>query len=288
MNANRHPFYKHSGKFGVHGPVLALAASALLAFPLGLAYSYLIKWIPFIYLNFLATIGYAFVFGLMTAFLMKLGKVRNGPVALLSGVGAGLLAWYGSWNGCVHALASQVPWLLAPREVVAVMKILFKQGSWGIGFSAHEAVTGIPLAIVWLVEGGIMVGLTAVVGYGSVASTPFCETHECWLDKEKKMDKLDAFVRPAHLTAFRMGDIAPLEEAQPRVPASGRFARLTLKHSDRCADYCAFSVANVTVTMDKDGKPKEKVDALMTNLWVPKTMFDYLAQFDHPTARVGH
>jgi hypothetical protein len=23
----------------------------------------------------------------------------------------------------------------------------------------------------------------------------------------------------------------------------------------------------------------------MTNLWVPKTMFDYLSQFDHPTAK---
>jgi hypothetical protein len=39
------------------------------------------------------------------------------------------------------------------------------------------------------------------------------------------------------------------------------------------------------VTPDKDGKMTEKVDELMTNLWVPKSMFDYLAQFDHPTAR---
>jgi hypothetical protein len=30
---------------------------------------------------------------------------------------------------------------------------------------------------------------------------------------------------------------------------------------------------------------KEKVTELMTNLWVPKTMFDYLARFEHVTAR---
>jgi hypothetical protein len=86
--------------------------------------------------------------------------------------------------------------------------------------------------------------------------------------------------------AFQQGDIAPLEQARPRVPASGKFARLTLKHSARCDDYCALSIANVTVTLDKDGKPDEEVEEIMSNLWVPKTMFDYLAQFDRPTARV--
>jgi hypothetical protein len=45
-------------------------------------------------------------------------------------------------------------------------------------------------------------------------------------------------------------------------------------------------MANVTLTPDKDGKMKEKVTELMTNLWVPKTMFDYLARFEHVTARV--
>jgi hypothetical protein len=101
------------------------------------------------------------------------------------------------------------------------------------------------------------------------------------------MDKLDAFTHPDHITAFKNGDIAPLEEARPRVPASGRFARLTLKHSQRCDDFCTLSIANVTVTLDKDGKSEEEVADLMSNLWVPKTMFDYLAQFDHATARVS-
>ena len=98
------------------------------------------------------------------------------------------------------------------------------------------------------------------------------------------MEKLDAFVRPEHLEAFKAGDIAPLEEAQPRVPASGRFARLTIRHSDACHDFCTLSVANVTITMDKKGNPKESETEIMTNLLVPKSMFDYLGKFEHPTA----
>jgi hypothetical protein len=285
MNSNCHPFYAHSGKFGFHGPVLALAAGAAAAWPLGLAYAYLIKWIPFIYLNFLITAGYGFAFGMLASWFLKIGKVRNGPIALLCGIGVGGLAWYGSWNGCVHALIQSGPWFLTPRQILKVMGLLYDQGTWGIGLSSQTPVAGVLLAIVWLVEGAVIVSLSTIIGYGSIANTPFCELHGCWLDEEKKMDKLDAFTHPDHITAFKAGDIAPLDLAQPRVPASGGFARLTLKHSSRCDDYCALSIANVTLTLDKDGKPQEQEERLITNLWVPKTMFSYLSQFDHPTAK---
>jgi hypothetical protein len=286
MNPNCHPFYKHSGKFGVHGPLLAVIAAVPCAYLLGLVYAYLITWIPFVYLNFLLTAGYSFAFGLLAAVLMKFGKVRNGPVALLTGLLVGVIAWYGNWNGYIHARFDGAPTFLLPSQLLAIMKVLLEKGSWGIGRVSPEPVTGSALACVWAIEGLIMIGVSSFMSCGSIAQTPFCETHHCWLDEEKKMDKLDAFTNPAHLAAFESGDIAPLEEAAPRVPASGRFARLTLKHSPRCDDFCAFSVANVTLTIDKDGKQVEEVNELVSNLWVPKSMFDYLAHFDHASAKV--
>jgi hypothetical protein len=286
MNSNCHPFYVHSGKFGIHGPLLALLGAAAFGFPLGIAYGYLIKWIPFIYLNALVTVGYGIAFGCLTLYCMKLGKVRNVPVAVFSGIAIGCLGWYFSWNGCAHALVGDLPWLLTPTQMWQFVKILMAHGSWGIGFSARDTVTGGPLAIVWIVEGGIIVGSCTAVARG-IAEMPYCETCECWLDKQKTMDKLDIFTRPQHLEAFKQGDIAPLEEAQPRVPASGAFARLILRHSDKCHDYCALSVANVTITMDKKGNPRENQENVMRNLWVPKTMFDYLSKFDRPTAHMN-
>ena len=117
-----------------------------------------------------------------------------------------------------------------------------------------------------------------------MASTPFSERDECWLNEEKKIDKLDAFVLPDQITAFKAGNIAPLEQARPRVPASGVFARLTIRHSAKCEEFCTLSIENVSVSLDKDGKPQEKTETIMTNLLVPKTMFDYLAQFEHASA----
>src|SRR3954467_6321705 len=123
MAPNCHPFYSHSGKFGIHGPLLAIVTGLVLGYPLGIAYAYLIKFIPFIYLNFLVTAGYAFAFGLLTAMLMKFGKVRSGPVALLTGLMVGFIAWYANWNGYVHTLAKGLPWFLGPGQIASAMKI---------------------------------------------------------------------------------------------------------------------------------------------------------------------
>jgi hypothetical protein len=285
MNENYHSFYQHSGKFGFHGPLLAILAAVGAGYPLGILYAYLIKWIPFIYLNFFITVGYGLVFGFMTGPLLKFAKVRSGVIALLTGLAVGLGASYLSWNGFVQAMVKESPALITPGQGLEIMKFLYENGSWGIGFSSSSPITGIPLAIVWLAEAGIIIGLITLLAYGAVARTPFCEQHECWLDEEKTIDKLDAFRLPDHIAALQAGNIAPLEQARPRVPASGSFARLTLRHSARCDDFCTLSIENVSVSLDEDGKQKEETESIMTNLLVPKTMFEYLAQFEHASAR---
>jgi len=285
MNENYHPFYRHSGKFGVHGPLLAILAAIVAGYPLGIVYAYLIKWIPFIYLNFFITVGYGLIFGLMTAFFLKFACVRNSPVALLTGLAAGLCASYFSWNGYLHTLIDDPPLLINAGQLWRLMKVLYENGSWGIGFGSTSPVTGIPLAIVWICEAGIIIGASVFLAYGAVAQTPFCERHQCWLSEEKKIDKLDAFLLPDQIEAFKAGNIAPLEQARPRVPASGNFARLIIRHSPTCEEFCTLTIENVSVSLDKNGKPREKTDRLATNLQVPKTLFDYLAKFDHISAQ---
>lgn len=288
MSSTIHSFYSHSGKFGVQGPLAAIIIGAIAAFPLGIAYSYLTKWIPFIYLNFLITLGYGFAFGLLTRWLLKIGKVRNNLVALLASGVVGLLAWYGSWNGCAKALiGSEAPWLLTPPQMTQFVQILLEHGSWGIGMGSSTAVTGIPLAIIWILEGATIVGLTVLVAYQFVAHTPFCELHNCWLDREKKIDKLDAFTHPDQIAAFKSGDLSPLNQAKPRVPASDKFGRLTLKHSDQCHDYCSVSISNISLTYDKKGNLQESEQKLISNLWVSKSLFDYLNQFEHASAKAS-
>jgi hypothetical protein len=172
MEPNIHPFYKHSGKFNPLIPLLALLAAVIAGIPLGLLYGSLMKWIPFIYLNVLITFGYGMAFGVLTVLLMKAGKVRNNFVAFLGGAGVGMIAWYFAWNGCIHSLADKAPWILSPMQIRDAADYLYTNGSWSIGFSGHEPITGIPLAIVWLIEGAMIVTFSAMVGYNVYKNHP--------------------------------------------------------------------------------------------------------------------
>jgi hypothetical protein len=65
------------------------------------------------------------------------------------------------------------------------------------------------------------------------------------------------------------------------VPAAGEFGRLTVKYSSRSEEFCAVSVANVSVTTDEDGKPEEKAQELVADIMVPKTMLDSINNLEH-------
>ena len=63
-----------------------------------LIYTYLIWYIPFIYINFFITAGIGVVTGISVSYLaVNLGKIRNSKIALLIGILGGIMALYFSW-----------------------------------------------------------------------------------------------------------------------------------------------------------------------------------------------
>jgi hypothetical protein len=279
MNSQSFAVYRHSGKFGIHGPLLALLAAAAVGFPLGYAYAYIIKWIPFIYINFFLTIGYGFVFGFVTGLLLKIGKVRNGTIACLTGLLVAIIAMFFNWNAHIHTIFKDAPALCSVRQIIFGMKALYENGSWGLRSSG--AVTGIPLAIVWGIEAIIIVGIVTLTSYVAIAEVPFCEQNQCWLDEEKKIEKMAAFGNPQHIAAFAANDLSPLTSALPRTPEMQTFARLTLKRSPKCDLFCTVRVENVKQELNSKGETKETVEKLTTgDLMLPSHMFDLLQKFD--------
>ena len=191
----------------MHAPALMAVVTAGTAFGLGLLYAYLIKWIPFIYLNFFITVGYGFAVGLVAGIMLKFGKVRNNTVSFLCALLGALMALYCEWSGHLHSLIPGAPFFTEPGQLMDFVKVLYEEVSWGM--SSGGNVTGILLGIVWLIEAGIIVVLATLAGHGSVATTPFCEKNMCWLDEEKKIDTLAAFTEPDQIAAISHGDLAP-------------------------------------------------------------------------------
>ncbi|MSU46576.1 MAG: hypothetical protein EXS42_05505 [Lacunisphaera sp.] len=182
--------YRHSGKFKFSAVALCLGSAAALGFPLGLAYAFFIGWVPFIYFNMLATVAYGLAFGWLAIKTLKSGQVSHDGLAAGCGLAAGLLALYFEWSGHVHMLYKDAPWFLWPDQILGAMSSLYEHGSWGM--HKGENFTGIPLALVWVAEAGLIVGLAAWLPYAFVKDTPFCEKTRCWLDENKKIDALEA------------------------------------------------------------------------------------------------
>lgn len=271
--------YQHSGQFGMSNLVVVPLAAVAVAFPLGFASAYVAKWIPFIILRVLLTVGYGIAFGVFGTWLLKRGKVRNNIIALLGGAFIGLVALYFQWNGYIHTLAGSAPPLLFPDAVWQIMQLLLEQGSWSLRGSGN--VTGVMLAIVWLVEAGIIVGFSALIPFGTISTTPYCETTRCWLDAERKIDTLEAFTDPAQIAALKRDDLAPLLQAKPRLPGSATFARITLKHSPKSKIFYTLRLENITTAIDKEGNPKATTTQLLRDLVLPASMFELITKFEN-------
>jgi len=271
--------YRHSGKFAPKGPAAAVVAAVVLGFPLGLAYAYVMKWIPSVLLRIFGTAAYGLVFGFLVTRLMVWGKVRNAPVAGLSGAVAGLLALFFAWNGHVYTHFKGAPIFCLPGDMLSSMSHLYEHGSWALRGGGN--VTGVVLAIVWAVEAALIVGLSALLPFSHIADTPFCEQNQCWLSDQKKIDTLDAFHDSEQQAAFKRGDLAPLTQARPRNPDLATFARLTLKHSPRCDVFCTVRIENVTLKKDKDGNTSEAKTELTRNLVLPQSMLGLITKFEN-------
>jgi hypothetical protein len=269
--------YRHSGKFGIQALLLVPLVGALLAWPLGFGYAYLIKWIPIVYLNILITVGYGFIIGFAVAATVKFCRVRNVFVASLLATVVGLLANYFQWNGHMHALLSGAPLFCAPAGIWGVMQQLFEHGSWAMRDGGN--VTGWFLVAVWVVEAAAILVLTVLVGTCTIRDTPYCEKSGCWLDEETKYDTLAAFTDQQQLAALRLGDISPVIEAKPREAGAPTFARLTLKHSPECEEFFTLLVSNVTLTTDKKGNVQENAKALTKDLVLPREMRELVERF---------
>lgn len=278
MNSATFQTYRHSGKFGAQGPLLALLFAVVAGFPLGYAYAYLIKWIPIIYFNVLATIGYGAVFGLVCGKLMKYALVRNNMISLFTAAAAGVIGLYFAWNGHVHATFQNAPVFCFPDEMAAAMRQLYDEGSWGM--HTGEPVTGIPLAIVWVVEAGIILAMSIYTCYRMVGEIPFCETSRCWLDQTRNINTLAPYSDSTQVAAFKSGDLGPLTQAKPRDPLAGHWTRIVLKHSPRCQVFNTVRLQDVKIYRDKKGNPKEKVKNLSRDLILPADMFGLITKFE--------
>lgn len=270
--------YRPSGKFTAAGLVVPLLVGAAVAFPLGLVYSKALRWIPFVYINMLATCAYGFALGWLANLAVKHTRVRNVTLATLLGAAIGCIGVYFEWSGFIWAVWEEAPLFSPPGDILAAMSFLYEHGSWGMRSGGN--VTGVFLALIWIAEAGTILVFATMLPRAFAQDTPYCEKTGCWLEEQKQIDTLEAIRDPVQREAVRAGDIMPVVQAKPRGDELVH-TRLLLKRSPKCHVFCTVRVQEVTYEVDKDGKLKSSTADLTGDLILPASMFDLVAQLEN-------
>ncbi len=263
-------YYQHSGTVGLMGPIYMLVVGVVASAVLGAVYGYAIFYIPFVYLNFFITLGFGGIVGFLVGLGGKWGKVRNPGVVLLFGLLIGLFAEYAGWVSWISALTGRELFLTNPFHILSFAKFVADRGAWGIfGWTPQ----GIWLYLFWGVEGVMIVGASALVSWGMISSTPFCEPCNCWVEEKDTIGPLEPIARPDALRSqLEQGDFGAITNLTKADAQSPLFTRLELVHCTSCEQVCFLTVQAVKMEVDSKGKEKTDETAIVEHLVVtPQT-----------------
>jgi hypothetical protein len=262
-------FYRHSGRSGALGVPSATVAGLAAALVLGVVYTYAINWIPFIYVNFFATLGLGFAVGVAVGIGGQLGKIRNTKICAVIGFLCGLAALYIAWAFDPLARIGRDEGIIAwdITTIFSWMKIGYDEGFWSLGGAG--AVSGIFVAIVWVIEAAMIVGLSTLMALVYAEDDPFCEDCNAWTEKEATVATLwPAEDDEKSLPALLEGDLTALTTLG-RVQGS-KYPRLELDLSTcpKCDASNYLTVKLCDKTVDKDGDISTNEEALLSNMVV--------------------
>ncbi|MCA8831820.1 hypothetical protein [Hymenobacter pini] len=282
-------YYQPSGRFAPGSAAAMVLLGGLAAVPLAFVYVYAVWYIPLLYVNFIVTMGFGLLLGLVLQQGVKVGKMRNPAVAGWLGFAVGIGAWYVQWcvyltllagAGEVEHLGSRVSFthtsfqpevflnvLASPLQVLEMMPRLAAEGTWSV---FGITISGVFLYLVWLAEFLIITVLASMLP-NMQAATPFSEKTLEWAEKTTLPGHTDHCTDIAATKAAL--EAADWNHLQPRsredAGAASPFGRLHFYQAPSDPECCYLSLENVTVKLDNKGKPSEKTTDVVEYLRVP-------------------
>ena len=216
---NKEAYYKPSGKISGLYILLFLVFAAIGIPILSVTYIYAVYYIPIIYISIFIAVGCGGALGYIMSLAAKLGKARNPLLVTIFTVFAAVLMKYVQWCFYIplvyndlyefyeyyfgyaltigEQLREAVNYFREPAVVWACIVEVNEYGAWGItnnGGDVGDAVTGVMLAIVWVIEFLIMAGL-ALLGCRNWPKRPYSEDTNTWY---RQMDTVYEMDYPAN------------------------------------------------------------------------------------------
>lgn len=263
-------YYRHSGKVSPPGLVKAVLLGTLVAVPLGAIYAYADLYNPIAgWITFLLTGGAGLLLGKVIATLIRTGKIRNLPVAMLLAAFLAGLMLVTSWEIWIYALLQRagqavglLEFLTHPQATLDVVVFLYNNGAWTI---SGTTPTGVLLALIWLAEAGLLVGTPLTLARKAAREVPFCEKCDKWC----KVREILNFV-PGDKDALRAKlegkDFAALTALGKAPPSAMHFWHATFQGCPDCDTTQTLCITDLALSYDNKGKLQTKRKPVITQL----------------------
>ncbi len=273
-------FYRHTGTVPLLGLLLILVIGSITAALLGVAYTYGIVWIPFIYVCFLLTGGFGAAVGGVVGLLARFGHVRNSLATGLLGCLCALVGLYVAWavDDYARAAGGHQPSLrFNPSDLLWYMGEFYNEGYWGL--SGNTMISGPFLAVLWVIEALVICGIAAFLAAGMIVDRVYCETCRRWIPTREDVYRVSlAEAEGENLKQCLEDDVRMLANMKRAMPEDQAYIQLDLTSCPGCEHSHYLSAKAVAHVPNKEGKVEKKEEALMGHRQVLAEDIAYVQQ----------
>lgn len=273
-------FYVHSGKIA---PQLVLGVPILfiISVALAFAYAYSIVYIPFIYVKFLLTLGFAVAIGFSTAIVLQFFKTRNTIFALCFGLLSGIFALYAAWVAFEYVFLNEMH-----EESIKLLRLADPRVTWrGLCYIAETSqyslsgitISGAGLWSLWAIEACIILGACGYLAHSFIKNSVFCEACKGWTNDHKNKLTFEYINESELKQKLNIQDLSFLDNILQVKQTTESFYRIDCAVCCTCDNLYTLSLLRVTRKWDKEGKETDKEKSILKNLFICKETFEKLS-----------
>lgn len=256
--------YTPSGVVPIGGALATVAGSLPAAVIFAFVYALVVRWIPFVYLNFLATLAFGFGMGMCVTVLSSLGKIRSPLFVRFAWLLTLVVGYYCYWAMSIwlHGGFGLGLRVFQPRAVMLFAEALFRNGSWSL-FGA--VISGWVLVGFWVAEVALVGWIAYLTALANV-DQPFCENCNEWTETEKGVALYQATGAEPEWDNIRSGEFHALTQIPLLAASLPEYVRLDVNACPKCTGSNFLCIQHVKTTVDKDGDESTQETALIANM----------------------
>ncbi len=259
--------YRPTGTFDPKGVGLGLALAVAAMFPISFVYAYAVRYIPFVYVNFLISFGAVFAVAGAYVFGESLGRNRSRAASLVAMLLAGVLTLFVFWVTFLFVISRHeleyLKMLTDPSYVIDLVKELVKVGWFTL---KRNQVKGTFYGLLLAVEAVAYLGIFVFAWWTFLKERVFCEKCQKWVERERVAMFFDLAPLEAIATALAAGSDVWVDHL--RLAGTTPSLQIELASCAGCAELHVVNLIHTQDVVDKDGNPSTEEKVLLANILI--------------------